>query len=283
MKEYKYLGIVFDYSLKFDTSLKKVSKQVRAMNNYNVLTQDNLSITQKLNIWKTYFCSKLMYPLLILCITNNTAAKTISSQICISIKKCLGLNQCLPKEVLFTWLYELTPNERAELFLLRTLKKLMISKHKIRNREYLLSKITCCNKEEILDYMEDKIKLNQLKENIMKRKTNSAGISHGRPFETIYSKDLDWIRFSTKELDIFRWKNVLCNHCKSRLSTDHLKVCVGTSKERELITMKTGIEASEIFKDPSILNKRPDVKTIKSFVAERISKMVHSAGRRVIG
>ena len=126
-----------------------------------------------------------------------------------SIKKCLGLNQCLPKEVLFTWLYELTPNERAELFLLRTLKKLMISKHKIRNRDYFLSKITSCKKEEILDYMEDKIKLNQLKENILKRKTSSAGISHGRPFEAIYSKDLDWIRLSTKELDLFRWKNVL--------------------------------------------------------------------------
>ena len=131
--------------------------------------------------------------------------------------------------------------------------------------------------------MDDKVKLNQLKDNIMKRNNNSAGISHGRPLEAIFSKDLDWFPFSTKELDLFRWKNVLCNDRKSRLSIDHLKVCVGTSNERELITMRTGIEATEIFKDPSILNKRPDVKSIKSFIAERISKMVHFAGRRVIG
>ena len=131
--------------------------------------------------------------------------------------------------------------------------------------------------------MKDKTKIYQLKKNIISRKAKAVGILHGRPFETLCSKDLDWIRFSTKELDLFKWKGVLCNHCKNYLTTEHLKTCVGTLKDRELIKMRTGIEAIEILEDPSILNKKPDVKTLKSFVAGRISKMIHSAGRSVIG
>ena len=37
VREYKYLGIIFDYSLKFDSSLNKARRAVRTMNNYSVL------------------------------------------------------------------------------------------------------------------------------------------------------------------------------------------------------------------------------------------------------
>ena len=32
-----------------------------------------------------------------------------------AIKKCLGLNTCLSSEKMYSWLFELTPKERAEL------------------------------------------------------------------------------------------------------------------------------------------------------------------------
>ena len=255
------------------------------MNSYSILSQDNISITLKLSIWKTYFHSKLIYPLIVLCLMNKSSARKISSQISMSIKKCLGLHQSLSKEKLYAWLYELTPTERAEIFLLKTLKKLKKMNHRIRNESYFLNSIKSCEKDVIEKYMSDKININEIKESIMEKRAKEAGISNGKPFETICSNDLDWIRFTTKELDIYRWKGTTCSRCNKYLSTEHLKICVGMTKEREQIKLKTGIEASKILEDPSILNKRKksEAKSLKSFVAGRISKMIHSAGRSVIG
>ena len=118
VRVYKYLGIVFDYTLKFDLSLRKVVKSVREMNNYRVLTQDNLSLNQKLSIWNTYFLSKLSYPLLVLSLLNKSAMKRVVSQMTVSIKNCLGLNRALSNQKLYTWIYGLTPVEKAELSLL---------------------------------------------------------------------------------------------------------------------------------------------------------------------
>jgi len=87
-----------------------------------------------------------------------------------SIKKCLGLNQSLSKESLYTWLYELTPIERAELFLMRTLEKLLKTDHKIKNEAYLLSRINCCKKEELEKYLEDKMRIEEIKEKIVDRR-----------------------------------------------------------------------------------------------------------------
>ena len=76
----------------------------------------------------------------------------------------------------------------------------------------------------------------------------------------------------------------LCYYCQQKLNTDHIKTCKGTEEEREIIEKKTGLRAVELLEDPSILNSFPSDsrKSLKSFVAERISKMVHSAGRRII-
>ena len=128
------------------------------------------------------------------------------------------------------------------------------------------------------------MRIEEIKEKIVDRRAKKAGIQNGKPFETLYSNDLDWFRFTTRELDIYRWKGKTCGLCKKYLSTEHLKTCAGTEKERELIKLETGIEASKILEDPSLLNKRSksEVKDLKAFVAARISKMIHSAGRSVI-
>jgi len=119
---------------------------------------------------------------------------------------------------------------------------------------------------------------------ILGNKSKREGLSNGKPFETLCTKDLDWFKFSTKEINIYRWKNAICYFCKGKLNTDHLKTCRGTEREREIIKNKTGVEAVKLLEDPSILNSLPNNsrKSMKSFVAERVSKMIHSAGRRVI-
>jgi len=64
--QYKYLGITFDYTMRFGVTLDRVSKQVRNMNNYKVLGSTEMSLSQRFSIWKTYFHSKLLYPLVTL-------------------------------------------------------------------------------------------------------------------------------------------------------------------------------------------------------------------------
>ena len=139
--------------------------------------------------------------------------------------------------------------------------------------------------EEIQSYLKGELKAKEIKKRIIDKRAKLAGIMNGKPFEELCTNDLDWIRLSTKELDIFRWKGKVCFLCKKHLSTDHLKSCVGKAYDRELIKKKTGIEAEKILEDPSVLNKsgtKTDIKSLKSFVAGRISKMIHSAGRSVI-
>ena len=128
------------------------------------------------------------------------------------------------------------------------------------------------------------MKLEDIKVNTLQKRSLEEGISNGKPFETLCTNDLDWLRFATKELDLFRWKNTACYYCGDNLTTKHLKTCQGTKKERKLIENKTGIDAVKLLEDPSILNSFPkdSRKSAKSFVAERISKMIHSAGRRII-
>ena len=119
------------------------------MNNYGVLKQGNLSANHRLSIWNTYFSSKLAYPLLALSLMNKTATKKVSSQIAMSVKRCLGLNQCLEKEKLYTWLYELTPKEKAQFSLFRTVKKLISADYRIENLKFFINKISSCSKEDI--------------------------------------------------------------------------------------------------------------------------------------
>ena len=208
--------------------------------------------------------------------------RKIMSRITAAIKSCLGLNKALSNDKLYTWLYELTPSERAQFSLLRTLRSLTIIKHKITNLEYFTNKITSCCKSDLNNYLQGKTKLKDLKLKVIKEKAKNEGILCGKPFETLYSNDLDWLRYSTKELDIFRWNGKTCFHCGLALNTEHLKTCIGTRKDRDDIKNLTGIEAEKVMDDPSLLNSEPDKnrKNLKSFVAGRISKMIHTAKSR---
>ena len=71
---YKYLGITFDYTMKFRQTLENTTKIVRNMNNYKVLGKSNMSLTQRLQICKTYFHSKILYPLMVLSMINKISA-----------------------------------------------------------------------------------------------------------------------------------------------------------------------------------------------------------------
>ncbi|HRP36753.1 MAG TPA: hypothetical protein PLS50_03005 [Candidatus Dojkabacteria bacterium] len=223
-------------------------------------------------------------PLMVLNLMNKTTATQVSSQISMAIKRCLGVNQCLSKDKLYAWLYELTPLERAELSLLRLLKKLRKTKLPMKNIDYFLNKVTSCKREEMHEYFEDQTTLSKIKESILQNKTKTIGLKNGKPFESLNTSDLNWLRFTTKEIDIYRWKGKTCMYCNGNLSTDHLLICVGTKKDREDIKVSTGIDAGLILKDPSLLNEKKDKerKSLKSFVAKKISKMIFSAERRAL-
>ena len=172
-----------------------------------------------------------------------------------------------------------------EIFILRLLKKLADMGHRTKNEKFFLSRVSSLPQESIEKYLNGKISIKEIKERTLDSKAKAAGILHGKPFETLCSNDVDWLRFTTKELDIYRWKGKVCNYCKEPLSTDHILNCMGLRSDREVIKLKTGIEAKIVLNDPSVLNKRAksDAKSLKAFVAGRISKMIHSAGRSVIG
>jgi len=86
----------------------------------------------------------------------------------------------------------------------------------------------------------------------------------------------------TKELDMYRWRDIQCAYCKTKLTTEHIKICPGTEYDRILVKDRSGFEASKVIDDPSLLNILPIClkKRIKSFVAERITKMILSAESR---
>jgi len=202
-----------------------------------------------------------------------------------SIKRCLGLHKALSREVLFAWLYELSPNERAEIFLLRILKKTQDLNFKIRNKNFFLNRISNCERDDVFRYLNEELSIKGIKEKLLLRRARTVGISYGKPFETLNTNDIDWIRFVSKELDIYRWKGKICSLCQQNLSTDHINSCEEIEINRVAIKTKTGIDAKLVLEDPSILNKRSkvDSKHLKSFGAGKISKMIHAAGRSVIG
>ncbi len=212
---------------------------------------------------------------------NKSSAMKIISQTSMALKNCLGISKGLSKEKLFGWLYEITPQERAELSLLKTLKKLNAAGQGLVNAESFIDKLSSCTKEEVSAFLDDRLTIKKIKERLLKTRADILGISNGKPFETIDTKDLDWLRFVTKDLDLYRWKDKFCNFCNSKLSTDHLKTCPGTLEVRKEIEHRTGIQAIKLLADPSLLNSKPlhHRKIMKKFVAARVSRLVHSAAR----
>ena len=57
-------------------------------------------------------------------------------------------------------------------------------------------------------------------------------------------------KFVTNEMDISRWKFKKCNLCQNNLTSGHLKNYPGTTKDRDEIEEKTGIDAIKILEDP---------------------------------
>ena len=86
-KSYKYLGLVFDYTMDFKETLVKTTRDVSMMKNHMVFGSIGMSLTQKINLWKTYFYSKLLYPLVLLSLMRKTAARRITSKISLSFQE----------------------------------------------------------------------------------------------------------------------------------------------------------------------------------------------------
>ncbi len=65
----------------------------------------------------------------------------------------------------------------------------------------------------------------------------------------------------------------------SRNSVDHLKLCAGTLRERKEIEIRPGLDAVKVLEDLSLLNSKSKNlnKSLKAFVADRVSEMIYSA------
>jgi len=209
-----------------------------------------------MSIWKTYFMSKLIYPIIALILLTETATKKIMSQTSMAMKKCMGINQKLKKEKLFGWLYELTPIELAELTLLRILKKLVQIEMRIENHEFYLQKLSSIPKELANEYINGDTTKQKLKDYLLTNRSQAIGLKNGKPLEFLQVSDIEWMKFGSGELDLYRWKDKTCALCTNPLSTDHLLMCDGTLKLRKEIEMKTGKKADIALKDPTLFNSR---------------------------
>jgi len=52
VQEYKYLGLVLNYTMNIGSSIQSTSKLVSNMLNYKILGYNKLSVNQKLSLWK---------------------------------------------------------------------------------------------------------------------------------------------------------------------------------------------------------------------------------------
>lgn len=100
VERYKYLGITITANMKIDTTIEDKSKLIRTMNSHKVLGSSNMPLKMRLNTWRTYYYSKVVYPLLTLRLTNNTKVKKIQSRISMSLKNALSLNIKLSKDTM---------------------------------------------------------------------------------------------------------------------------------------------------------------------------------------
>ena len=121
--------------------MEKATKTVRLLGSDTILGWADMSLMQRLQIWKTYFYSKILYPLTILNLINKTSAKKITSQISMAFKSSLGFNKKLPKDIMYGWLEELTPQERSDLTILRILRKLKLTGMQCLNHKAFLDEI----------------------------------------------------------------------------------------------------------------------------------------------
>ena len=87
-----------------------------------------------------------------------------------------------------------------------------------------------------------------MKKSIIEKRSLKKGISNGKPFETLCTKDLDWLRMTIKELDIFKWKNAICYFCTKNSLRNTSKSVQSTKREMEKIKKKTGLEDAELLK-----------------------------------
>jgi len=223
----------------------------------------------------------MLYPIIALNLLCKSKADSITSKVSTSIKNLLGLNPSLAREKLYGWLHELTPQEKADLSLLRTIKKLIKAELPLQNHEFLLGNIKNIPGDMIVSYLQDETSIGLIKDELLMKRSQAMGLTAGKPFETLNAPDLNWLKLATKELDIYRWKDKLCAHCELKLTTEHLLTCRGTKDERDKIKEKIGDLSEKVLFDPSVLNSldKNKRKNTKSFIANKISTMILSAER----
>jgi len=146
------------------------------------------------------------------------------------------------------------PIELAEVTLLRIIRKLGEIDLRPTNLDFFMQKISDVPLSTTTSYIEGKISRKQIKEALLLERSKEIGLRNGKPLETLNVSDIEWLKFASGELDIFRWKNQKCSFCLGNLSTNHLLTCVETKKVREEIENRVGEKAEIALTDPTVFN-----------------------------
>ena len=254
-------------------TLMSLSRKIRNMKSYKVFGTPEMPMKIRLNIWKTYFYSKLLYPIFTLRLLDKTSLARVISKISMSLKDCLRLNRKLSQNILFGWIQELTPKQRADLCILRIIKKLNRINLPVRNELYFLEKTESITSDTRNKYLNGETSIKQIKLLLEKQRDTNTGIKHGKPFCYLDEFSSEWLRLVTGDLDIYRWKDAMCS-CGSNLNIEHLTVCDQLKEKRNVIESLTENEFSEILKDPSTLNKCASRENLRKPVTKRIAEMI---------
>ena len=81
VREYKYLGLTLSYDMSLKQTLTSLSIKVRNMRSHKVLGTPEMSMRLRLNVWKTYFYSKLLYPILTLRLQDKTCMRKLKEEL----------------------------------------------------------------------------------------------------------------------------------------------------------------------------------------------------------
>ncbi len=280
VKSYKYLGIIFTYDMKFGHTLEKTSGDIKELKNFYIIGKKDVPLKLRLNIWKTYYYSKILYPLIALILMNKTEALKIEARISGMFKRCLGLNRRLKRDTMYNWIQELGPRTRAELSLLRTMKKLEEIGIELENKESFMELIQTIDEKQKRNYFQEVISIKKLKEEISQARNRIVGISSGTAFHQLDKNTTTWLKWVTGDLELYQWRDENCRLCNAQLVKQHILICPKLASHRTQITDLTTLDAEEVLLDPSLLNRTSKEKRceLQRIVADKIVEMVNQTG-----
>ena len=123
-KEYKYLGIKIRADMNTCDGLKSATESINWERNQYKINKMNLSMRERLAMWRTYLMGKANYHLVTMPFCSKSSQKKFRTRINIALKHSIGLAKCTNTERVYLAADMITPWEYAMKFVLRLIVKL---------------------------------------------------------------------------------------------------------------------------------------------------------------